>query len=66
MSRNPGATSHDPFSRSLPSRTPGSLGQNDAGDPRANANLGEPRSTYLVSGPSGRNQQCLPSEAECS
>src|ERR1039457_3750525 len=41
MSRIPGPTFHHPFSRTVPPRTPGILGRNDAGDPHAKAQLGD-------------------------
>lgn len=41
MARPPGVVSHDPFSPSLPPRTPGTLGLNDAADPNAWAEGGD-------------------------
>jgi Papain-like cysteine protease AvrRpt2 len=41
MSRKPGPENYNPLSLSLPPRTPGSLGHNDAGDPLQKALLGD-------------------------
>lgn len=40
-SRRPGPTQRDIFSHLLPARTPGSMGINDAGDPSADAEIGD-------------------------
>src|SRR5687767_12804435 len=40
-SRIPGPTHYNPFSKLLPSRTPGPLGRNDAADPTAPSRPGD-------------------------
>ena len=52
MSRTPGPTRHDPLAASTPSRTPGCLGVNDAGDPNACAAPGDTPGPVGVNDPS--------------
>lgn len=53
-SRIPGPIRIDPFYQSIPSRTPGSLGRNDAGDPNSSSQLGN------TSGPLGLKDHAEP------
>jgi hypothetical protein len=41
IGRIPGPIRHEPFSKLVPARTPGSLGRNDAADPNAPSLLGD-------------------------